>query len=142
MNTNFLIASINYETYPNAIIRGRPLKCAFNLHDDTSAFLSTNKGSIGRWNWEEGTITRLEDISEPIIEFKYISSIENLFISTPYSAKTIQQESNFKASEFHLAEINNCYITDSLKIVSMSKQDKSIRWFTFNGLKLLNHHYP
>ncbi|OPX57342.1 MAG: NACHT domain protein [Methanobacterium sp. PtaB.Bin024] len=133
LNNCNTFAKIYYQTK----IRGMPLKCS--LDTESRAFFFTNQGIIASWNWQSNSLNKLQDLKQPVIIFNYIPRFKNLFISTTEISRTI--ENSLKTSKFHSAEITECIINDNNHVVSFSKLDKSIQWFSFTGLNSIKRQY-
>lgn len=144
--TGKALAQSFYERVPDVVVRGRPDKCTFGFGETSAcAFLATRDGYVACWEWEKGTIERLEDyrtISEPIalILFDVIPP-GRLFLSTTDSGRVFMRQSRGDIATKHTAAVSSCAITASGKVVSVSVYDHTIRWFDSEGLKPFGDHY-
>ncbi len=138
-----VLAEISYETRRDTILRGAPDKCVFGIGDSLGcAFVATRSGHIACWNWEMDDLERLEDwrsMTEManLVHFTAVPPSGILFISTESWGKTITKQSLHCPLARHSASVTRCFITTSKKIVSASKLDQTIRWYSAEGLKPL-----
>lgn len=134
-------AQIAYETLKDVSVRGIPSKCALGQgNSDGWAYLATQIGHLGAWNWRQHTFERLEDyatVSAParLCYFEVLSQTGRLLLTFQDHALLITPEDQHRQGQQHTAAVTGCILTESRAIVSISDQERTIRWHSQVGLK-------
>ena len=135
------LATLNYELHPEGI-QGKPQRVRFGQGETSAgwAFFATKSGHVAAWCYLEGQVLRLENFKRSVTSYSFLALFEvmpdsgRLFYSTETFGQEISQNDGYSSPEGHLASVTSCLITDTEKVVSLSEQDQTVRWFTTKGL--------
>jgi hypothetical protein len=147
LGTDKSLTELSYERHADVHLVGSPAGCAFGAGDTSEwVFFGTDEGHIGCWNWRTGTVERLEDYAggderTGLVRFE-CSASGDLFLSTVNEWKILTREHRHQPLSQHRGAVSGCFITNSEKVVSWSKRDKTVKWHSADGLQMLleQHH--
>ncbi|MBK9681522.1 MAG: hypothetical protein IPO69_22150 [Saprospiraceae bacterium] len=134
---------ILYESREDAIIRGAPEKCSIGKGNSSGlAYIVTRSGYLACWNWNDDKLHRLEDYraitqQAMLVNFQSLQLESGLLYTTASQIKVVSGEFNKQDKLGHNGSVSACLFTASNQIVSTSEIDKTVRWFSFDGLKPL-----
>jgi hypothetical protein len=138
------LAELAYETRRDCPIRGTPLRCTLGRGEALEwAFLATRSGQVAAWNWHDDRLLRLEDFTTAwqgvnLILFEALPGDGDLFLSSPTGGRIVTRDSLHSPSSRHIAEVSGCLVTGALsEVVSYSERDRTVRWFSSDGLRPL-----
>ncbi|MEI7845034.1 MAG: DUF4062 domain-containing protein [Chloroflexota bacterium] len=133
-----------YERHSTGKIIGAPFCCAIEKNESNSkVYFSTGQGAVGVWNWKDDN---LEVYGECFTMFKpetfrylcVLPKTEQVFYSTNIASGILSEQTQSAVSPFHKSEVLGCAITSENTVVSVGRQDNKVKWFSLNGLTLVN----
>jgi WD40 repeat protein len=135
--TGNTMATLSYECHESVHAVGRIVECTFGGNQDC-LFLITRDGQALCWFYLSGELEAMVNCWAPVEAPKtcllgYLPKSQRPLMSTPSNATYLRQIHSELLPPHHDAAVSSCFITPDNKVVSMSVQDQTVRWFEVEG---------
>lgn len=144
LETGMIVREMFYERHASTLVRGPPVKCALvGFGRELRAFVATRYGDIAVWVPSEKRLTALTPYghrldSGRIVVLKSRPRDGRVLLTTRREAYFLDETAATTPPPSHAAEVDDCCLLSGGHVASVSRQDKTIRWWTAERLERID----
>lgn len=131
-----------YERRHDVTLWGKVETCGCGQGPEgTWLYIATDKGHVCRWDWRTDRMEAFDDFKSlqettSAVLLKCTHGTDEAFLTTPNRLTFVRRD--VRAQVHHAAAVTACVITASGRVASICRDERSLRWWTFDGLRPLH----
>lgn len=142
-STESIVSRIYYEQRPDTRLRGYIRDCAFgDKLANHEVVVASDKGNIAKWIWKMDKLVPCDDfkgLQESVILtlLDFVAGRNDVLLSTHLGA-SFAAPFGTRKTRHHSFSVTGCALTDFNKLASICRDERSLKWWTFDGLEALD----